>query len=82
MQRAKWVLDFDVEHLASAIHSIRWVDAVWTVECAVLSIFSELRKRKLNGTTALAAALLRLFAFWLSHGMKWMKFTEFESLFS
>jgi hypothetical protein len=62
-------LDFDVQHLAATIHSVGRVDAVRAVECTVLSVYCQLWKRKLNRTAALTAALLGLFAFWLSHGM-------------
>ena len=60
-------LDLNVEHLPAAIHPIGRVYAVWAIQRTILGVFSQLRQRKLNGSAALAAALLGLFAFWLSH---------------
>ena len=66
-------LDVDFDHLTTAIHPICWVDTVWAVKCAVLGIFSQLRKFELNGAAAFATALLGLFAFWLTHDRDLLK---------
>jgi hypothetical protein len=60
--------DFDINNLPTAIESVGWIDAVWTKERAVSWIDSELRCAELIGSAAFAGALLRLFAFWLTHG--------------
>lgn len=60
-------LQLYVEHLTTAVGPVGRVYAVGAEECSVLAVSGELRQLKLHGTTALTAALLGLFAFWLSH---------------
>ena len=60
-------LDFDVKHLAATIHAVGRVNAVSAETCAVLWILSKLRKCECYSAAAFAAALLGLFAFWLTH---------------
>jgi hypothetical protein len=67
MLRLARSLDFDVKHLATAVHPIGWIHAVWAEQCAVLWVFCQLWQLICNCTTAFTAALLGLFAFWLSH---------------
>lgn len=62
-------LYFDIQHLATAIHAVGRIDAMRAEASTILWIFRELRKFETNGTAALAAALLGLFAFWLCHKM-------------
>jgi hypothetical protein len=60
-------LDFYVKHLAAAVKSISWIHTVWAEQCAVLWVFCQLWQLVSDCTTAFTAALLGLFAFWLSH---------------
>jgi hypothetical protein len=60
-------LGFDVKHLAAAVQPIGWIYAVRSKQCAVLWVLCQLWQLISNCTTAFTAALLRLFAFWLSH---------------
>lgn len=62
-------LDFDIEHLAATVHAVSRIYAMGAEKSAVLCVFRELWQCESSRTTAFAAALLRLFAFWLSHGV-------------
>lgn len=63
------VLDLDANHLAPTVHSVRGIDSVEHEERAVSLVFYNLRKFVFVGGAAKARALLRLFAFWLTHGI-------------
>ncbi len=60
-------LDLDAYDLASAVHPVGRVDPVEHEERAVSLVFCDLRKFVFVGRAAEARALLRLFAFRLTH---------------
>lgn len=60
-------LDLDAYDLAPAVHPVGGVDSVEHEERAVSLVFCDLRKFVFVGRTAEARALLRLFAFRLTH---------------
>ena len=63
-------LDLYVEYLTPAVHAVGRVDSVGAEASAVLRIGGKLRECEGDRTATFAAALLRLFAFWLTHRMK------------
>ena len=66
-------LDLYVQYLASTIHAVCRVYAMGAETSAVLWILSKLRKCECDGAAAFAAALFRLFAFWLTHWFVWLE---------
>jgi hypothetical protein len=63
------MLDFNVKHLATTIEPVGRIHVVRAEASAVRRVFCQLRQLIGNCTAAFTAALLGLFAFWLSHGM-------------
>jgi hypothetical protein len=61
-------LDFDVEHLTTAVHSVLRINAVRTECAAIRWILGKFRSDKSVGGAAVGTAAFGLFAFRIGHG--------------